>query len=113
MVLKPAQTKCMLLSTGQKHQLRPLTLKLSLENNHIEHVHEHRYLSIISDDESTGDRKLLMCAKQYQKPILITSAQHFVDTSRRKLFYHAYLSAHLTYTCTVLEGYSGILFKRS
>ena len=51
MILHPAKTKSMLLATRQKHQLRPLILNLSLKDNHIEQVHEHRHLGIIIDDE--------------------------------------------------------------
>ena len=41
----------MLLTTRQKHQLRPLHLNLSLKDSHIEQVHEHRHLGVIIDDE--------------------------------------------------------------
>ena len=50
MILHPAKTKSMLLATRQKRQLRPLILNLSLKDNHIEQVHEHRHLGIIIDD---------------------------------------------------------------
>ena len=50
-ILHPAETKSMLLATKQKHQLRPLILNLSLKDNHIQQVHEHRHLGIIIDDE--------------------------------------------------------------
>ena len=51
MILHFAKTKSMLLATKQKHQLRPLILNLSLKDNHIQQVHEHRHLGIIIDDE--------------------------------------------------------------
>ena len=51
MILHPAKTKSMLLTTRQKHQLRPLHLNLSLKDSHIEQVHEHRYLGVIIDDQ--------------------------------------------------------------
>ena len=51
MILHPAETKSMLLATRQKYQLRPLILDVSLKDNHIEQVHEHRHLGIIIDDE--------------------------------------------------------------
>ena len=45
MILHPAKTKSMLLTTKQKHQLRPFHL------SHIERVHEHRHLGVIMDGE--------------------------------------------------------------
>ena len=51
MILQPAKTKRMLLTTRQKHQLRPLHLKLSLKDSHTEQVHEHRHLRVITDDK--------------------------------------------------------------
>ena len=43
---------------------------------------------------------------------LLSRLKHFVDTSKRKLFYHAHISSHLTYASTVWDGYSDILFKK-
>ena len=48
MILHPAKTKSILLTTMQK---RPLHLNLSLKDSHIEQVHEHRHLGVITDDE--------------------------------------------------------------
>ena len=64
MILHPAKTKSILLATRQKHQLRPLILNLSLKDNHIEQVHEHRHLGIIIDDEFSNDPTLLAHAKK-------------------------------------------------
>ena len=51
MILHPKETKSMLFATRQTHELRPLIRNLSLKDNHIEQVHEHRHLGIIIDDE--------------------------------------------------------------
>ena len=67
MILHPAKTKSMLLATGQKLQLRPLILNLSLKDNHIEQVHEQRHLGIIIDDEFSYDPTLPAHSKQYKK----------------------------------------------
>ena len=50
MILHPAKTKSMLLTTRQKHQFLPLHLNLSLEDSHTEQVHEHRHLGVIIDE---------------------------------------------------------------
>ena len=51
MILHPAKTKSMLLTTRQKHRLRPLHLNLSLTDSPTEEAHEHRHLGVIIDDE--------------------------------------------------------------
>ena len=38
--------------------------------------------------------------------------RYFVDTPKRKLFYHAHISPHLTYAPTVWDGYSDILLNK-
>jgi len=50
-----------------------------------------------------GDHTLLAHVKQLS---------HFVDTPKRKLFYHAHVSPHLTYASTVWDGCSDILFNK-
>ena len=42
----------------------------------------------------------------------MSQLRHFVDTPKRKLFYHAHISSHLTYASTVWEGCGDILFKK-
>ena len=41
----------MVIATGQKHQLSPLQLKLTLEKTDIEQIHEHRALGATIDAE--------------------------------------------------------------
>ena len=42
----------------------------------------------------------------------MSQLRHFVDTPKRKLFYHAHISSHLTYASTVWDGCSHILFNK-
>ncbi|WP_419641917.1 reverse transcriptase domain-containing protein, partial [Thiolapillus sp.] len=113
MILHPAKTKSMLLATRQKHQLRPLILNLSLKDNHIEQVHEHRYLGIIIDDEFSWRPHITSTCKTILKNLyLLSQLKHFVDTSKQKLFYYAHISPHLTYASTVWDGCSDILFHK-
>ena len=63
---------------------------------------------------STGSHTLHMSAVQCPKKkklFLLSQLRHFVDTSKRKLFYHAHISSHLTYASTVWDGCSDILFR--
>ena len=113
MILHPAKTKSMLLTTRQKHQRRPLHLNLSLKDSHTEQVHEHRHLGVITDDEFSWRPHITGTCKTVSKNLyLLSQLRHFVDTPKRKLFYHAHISHHLTYASTVWDGCSDILFNK-
>ena len=114
LISHPAKTKSMLLATRQKHQLRPLILNLNLKDNHIEQVHEHRYLGSIIDDEFSWRPHITStCKTIYKKNLyLLSQLKHFVDTSKQKLFYYAHISPHLTYAPTVWDYCSDILFHK-
>ena len=123
MILHPSKTKSMLLATRQKHQFRPLILNLSLKDNRIEQVHEHRHLDVIIDDEFswrphiTSTCKKIFKKKQTNKQkqtkmYLLSHLIHLVDTFKQKLFYYAHISPHLTYASTVWDGFSDILFHK-
>ena len=113
MILHPAKTKSMLLTTRQKHQLRPLHLNRSLKDSHTEQVHEHRHHGVIIDDEFSWRPHIIGTCKTVSKNLyLLSQLRHSVDTPKRKLFYHAHISPHLTYASTVWDGCSDILFNK-
>ena len=113
MILHPAKTKGMLLITRQKHQLRPLQLNLSLKDSHIEQVHEHRHLGVITDDEFNWRPHITGTCKTVSNNLyLLSQLRHFVDTPKRKLFYHAHISPHLTYASIVWDGCNDTLFNK-
>ena len=112
MVLQPAETKSMPLATRQKQQLHPLHLNLSLKDSHTE-VFEHRHLGVITDDEFSWRPHVTGTCKTVSKNLYPWSQlRHFVDTPKRKLFYHAHISPHLTYASTVWDGCSDIFFNK-
>ena len=75
MISHPAKTKIMLLTTRQKHQLRPL--HLNLKDSHIEQVHEP-HLALLLMMNLAGDHTLLAFVKQFKK---ICICCHSSDTS--------------------------------
>ena len=87
MILHPVKTKRMLLATRQKHQLRPL--HLNLKDSHIEQVHEP-HLALLLMMNLAGDHTLLAHVKQFITVYLLSQLRHFVDTPKRKLFYHVH-----------------------
>ena len=114
MILHPAKQKVCYLLLG-KNSFARFTLILVLKTViSIEQVHEHRHLGVVIDDEfSWRTHTLLTHVKQYQKNIyLLSQLKHFVDTPKRKLFYHAHGSPHLTYASSVWDGCGDILFNK-
>ena len=51
MCLHPEKTKCMVITTRQKHQRSPLCLKLEVNSKTVTQVKEHRVLGLTTDDE--------------------------------------------------------------
>ena len=105
MSLHPAKTKSMLLATRQKYQLHPLHLNLSLNDTHIEQVHEHRHLGVIIDDEFSWRLHITGTCKTVSNNLyLLSQLRHFVDTPKRKLFYQCsyFLSPNICINCLII-----------
>ena len=51
MVFNPGKTKSMVVAARQRHQLKPLMLKLTLGTDTVEQVREHRVLGVTVDEE--------------------------------------------------------------
>ena len=51
MVIHPGKTKSMVVAARQKHQLKPLILKLILGTDSVEQVCEHRVLGVTLGEE--------------------------------------------------------------
>ena len=109
----PQKQKVCYLPPGKNISFARLSLNLSLKDNHIEQVHEHRHLGIIIDDEFSWRPHITSTCKTISKNLyLLSQLKHFVDTSKQKLFYYAHISPHLTYASTVWDGCSDILFHK-
>ena len=52
---------------------------------------------IIDDDFSWRPHIIGTCKTVSKNPYLLSQLKHFVDTPKRKLFYHAHISPNLTY----------------
>ena len=60
MVIHPGKTESMVVAARQKHQLKPLMLKLTLGTDIVEQVREHRVLGVTLDEELNGSPILIM-----------------------------------------------------
>lgn len=58
MVIHPNKTKCMVVTTRQKRQLKKLTLNLSINSVPIEQVSKHKVLGVILDEEMKWNNQI-------------------------------------------------------
>ena len=109
MVIHPHKTKCMVLTTRQKHQRRPLTLNLTLGKTPVQQVREHRVLGVIIDEELKWQSHIDNVCKHVSKNLfLLSQLRHYVDSDARKIFFQAHLLSHINYASTVWSGASEV-----
>ena len=113
MVIHPHKTKCMVLTTRQKHQRRPLTRNLTLGKTPVQQVREHRVLGVIIDEELKWQSHIdNVCKHVSKKKILLSQLRHYVDSDARKIFFQAHLLSHINYASTVWSGASEVHLKK-
>ena len=113
MVLNPSKTKYMLVTTRQKHQLRPLSLSLFLGSLPLQRVNNHKVLGVIIDDHldwNSYTHKL--CHKISSNLFLLSKLRHFVDIQTCKIFFNAHILSHINYASTLWDSCSDVNFKR-
>ena len=113
MVPNPSKTKCMLITTRQKHQLHPPPLNLTLQSQNIEQVKTHRLLGVIIDDQMSWAPHIDAATKTVSKStFLLSKLKYFTDVHTRKLFYSSHIQPHLNYASCVWDGCSEASLKR-
>ena len=107
------QKKSMVIATGQKHQLSPLQLKLTLEKTDIEQVHEHHVLGVTIDDEMKWQSHLSNVCKIVSKNLfLLSQLRYYVNVKACKLFYSAHILPHINYAYTLWDGCTEVRLKK-
>ena len=113
MVPNPDNTKCMLITTRQKHQLQPAPLKLVFNSTDVQQVHEHRLLGITVDDQLCWHNHINSICKKVSKNLyLLSKLRLFTDESTRQLFYQAHIECHINYSSVVWSDATGSNMKR-
>ena len=113
MVLNPRKTESMVITTRQKHQLDPLTLNLSLSEQSIKQVNEHKLLGITIDNTLEWQPHISKTCKTIARNLfLLSKLKPFVDTDKRLLFYNAHIKSHIDYLSTIWDGASDVNMKR-
>ena len=102
MMIQPKKSKCMVITSRQKHQLEPLTLNLSIDSNTIEQVHTHKVLGINIDDELRWENHINSLSKKLARNMfLLNRLKFYIDVDARKMFFNAHCLSHINYASTI------------
>ena len=113
MVLHPKKSKCIVITTRQKHQNGKLTLNLSVNNQSIEQVDQHRVLGVTLDSEFKWLPHLVNVMKLVSKNLyLLSQLRHYADTNSLLLFYFAHILPHFCYASTLWDSCADKHFKK-
>lgn len=107
MVPNPQKTKCMLITTRQKHQLNPPPLVLNINGSTIDQVTEHKVLGVIIDDRLSWQAHINSVSKTLSKNLhLLSQLTQFTNKEARILFCNAHILPQINYCSTVWDGCS-------
>lgn len=113
MIMHPIKTKSMVITTRQKHQLRPLQLELSVGSTQVQQVKEHTILGVTVDQELKWQTHLNKVCKVVSKNLyLLSKLRHYADLEALKLFYYAHIMPHINYASTLWDNCSDVHLKR-
>ena len=105
MVLNPEKTKCMVVTTRQKHQLKKLLLNLVLNNHTIEQVTEHRHLGVIIDDRLSWEKHINTLSKSVAKNVyLLSRLSHVTSYEACFFFFHAHVMSLVNYSSNLWDN---------
>ena len=113
MVIHPDKTKCMTVTTRQKHQISPLILDLTLGKDKIEQVEQHKMLGLWVDSELNWQYHITTLIKRLSKNVfLLSQLRKYITTKNLKMFFDAQIMSHLNFSSTTWDGCSGELLKK-
>lgn len=107
MLINPLKTKSMLITTRQKHQLRPQPLDLMLGSAPVEQLKEHRLLGVMLDEDLSWQPHLTYIGKKISRKLfLLSKLKHVINLQTRKLFFYAYIRPHVDFASTLWDSCS-------
>ena len=113
MVLHPKKSKCMVITTRQKHQKKALTLDLRVNNQHIEQVNQHCVLGVKLGNEFKWLPHLINVMKSVSRNLyLLSQLRHYADTNSLLLFYYAHILTHFCYASNLWDSCADRHFKK-
>ena len=113
MSIHPNKTKSMVITTRQKHQRAPLLLSLSLGNNTIQQVSEHKVLGLTLDSELNWHSHLNSLSKRLSRNVyLLSRLRKYATKESLKLYFDAHINSFINYASTLWDNCSGEYMKR-
>ena len=113
MALNPAKTESMVVTTRQRHQLKPLVLNLAFQSQNITQVSEHKLLGVTVDKELKWEAHINnVCKKVSKNVFMLSKLKDYVDINIRQIYFNAHIRSHLDYASTVWDGSSEVHLKR-
>ena len=113
MIINPSKTKCMLVTTRQKHQLNPPPLNLCFENSPIQQVNKHKLLGVIIDEQLSWKPHMNKICNTISRSIfMLSKLKPILDQKTRLLCFNAYIRSHIDYASTVWDGCGDIHMKK-
>ena len=113
MVLHPKKSRCMVIATRQKHQIKRITLELDINKQLIEQVDQHRVLGVILDNEYKWLPHLVNVMKTVSKNLyLLSQLRHYANADSLMIFYYAHILTHFCYASNLWDNCADTHFKK-
>ena len=113
MILNSSKTKSMVITTRQKHQLKTLSLNLSVGSSSIEQVREHRVLGVILDQEMKWEAHISSLCKRLSRNLyLLSKLSSYASRDALLMFYNAHILSHINYASSLWDSAGELHLKK-
>jgi hypothetical protein len=113
MILNPDKTKCMTITSRQKHQKAHLSLTLYVHSNTVKQVNSHRVLGVIIDDQFSWEAHINNVCKIVSRNLfLMGKLKHIVGTAALKMYFYSHCLSHMNYASTIFSGACDVHIKK-
>ena len=113
MVLNSNKTKSMVITTRQKHQLKDLSMLLTINSSRIKQVREHRVLGVILDQEMKWEAHISsLCKKLSRNLYLLSKLSSYAHRDALLMFYNAHIMSHINYASSIWDGAGELHLKK-
>ena len=111
--LNPTKTKCMLMSTRQKHQKQQLPLNLNLETTPMEQVSKHRLLGVTVDEQLKWQTHINnICTTVSRNIFLPWKLSQIVSHKAKLALFFAHIMSHINYVSKAWDRCAYVHMKR-
>ena len=113
MVIHPDKTKCMMITTRQKHQKNASSLNLFINDSQIQQVDRHRVLGVTLDKEFKWLPHLENVLKHVSRNLyLFSRVKHFADQESMLLFFYGHFLPSINYASNLWDSCADLHIKK-